>query len=331
MKKQRSKFLWITDPWKTLDHPGDTTLRLIEESLKFKIDSYWTDVRSIRLEKAELKPQIKITAHKMTTEDCPQVRTLKKNIIDLPRSSSVTLSPSSFDQIHYRVDPPLGFSYLHPLQLLCLEGRTRAKIVNPPKVLFLDNEKFFTALFEGLMPPLLVSSSEELFLRFCAKEKKVVLKPLYQAQSKGVELLEHVAGQSLELLKKQLALATENFTRPIILQKFLPGILDGEKRLWFIDAKLLGYAKKVPKQGTFKIDMDQGASLVLTELSAKEKAISKKISKILKQSKIRLAAVDLIEGFVTDFNFTSPGLLPQMEALLGQNLAGEVIKSLLVL
>jgi glutathione synthase/RimK-type ligase-like ATP-grasp enzyme len=114
-----------------------------------------------------------------------------------------------------------------------------------------------------------------------------------------------------------------------MLQRFLAGIRNGEQRLWFLDGKLLAAACKRPKAGEFKIDMDRGGTVATTKLSAREKKAALKIGKHLRARGIRLAAVDLIEGYVTDFNFTSPGLLVQMEALLGENLAKPVIRALL--
>jgi glutathione synthase/RimK-type ligase-like ATP-grasp enzyme len=74
--------------------------------------------------------------------------------------------------------------------------------------------------------------------------------------------------------------------------------------------------------------MDRGSQLAVHSLSSKETTIAEKTSRELKNRKIRLAAVDLIDDWITDFNFTSPGLIPQMEALLSINLARPVIEAL---
>ena len=76
--------------------------------------------------------------------------------------------------------------------------------------------------------------------------------------------------------------------------------------------------------------MDRGSELKTARLSSRERSIATKIGTHLKKRQIRLAAVDLIEGMVTDFNFTSPGLIPQMESVLGENLARIVVKALQV-
>ena len=327
-------FLWITDPWDTLDHAKDTTLRLIEESLKLGYDNYWCDVHSIRLENHDV-----LVSAKKVKGIFPGRG--EKAFRFEPQKE---LSPLAFSSLHYRVDPPIDLAYLHPLQLLQLAFRmekkkarkkTKSKIINPPSYLALANEKTEAALLADLMPRTLVSSEWQRLEAFGRAEKKTVTKPLHQAQSKGVTLLEWPFDPSLEASKKpleenklQLATLTENFTRPVVLQQYLPGICEGEQRLWFVNSKLIAVARKIPKQGEFKIDMDAGARLAPSTLSETESKAARKISQRLKAARIQLAAVDLIEGLVTDFNFTSPGLIPAMESLLGENLAKKIIQAL---
>lgn len=318
-------FLWITDPWNTLDHAKDTTLRLIEESLKLGHDNFWCDVHSIRLETRD----VLLTARKVK-------KVFTGRGADAFRfETAQDVSPLEFDSLHYRVDPPIDLAYLHPLQLLLLairigkkKGAVQSKIINPPSYLALANEKTEAALLADLMPRTLVSSEWKRLEAFGRKEKRTVVKPLHQAQSKGIALLEWPLKKTPIAHHKVLEVLTENFTKPIVLQQYLPGISEGEQRLWFVNGKLLAAVRKVPKQGEFKIDMDKGGTLARTTLTQAEAKAAHEISRRLKAARIQLAAVDLIEGLVTDFNFTSPGLIPAMESLLGENLAAEIIEGL---
>ena len=121
---------------------------------------------------------------------------------------------------------------------------------------------------------------------------------------------------------------TGKFTQPILLQKYQPEISRGEVRLWFLDGMLLAQARKLPLPHDFRVNIDRGSRLVATLLTAREKKVAAKLARHLRSRGIRLAAVDLIGGLVTDFNFTSPGLLVQMEQITGKNLAGQIIQSL---
>jgi glutathione synthetase len=307
-----SRLLWITDPWKTLDHPKDTTLRLVEECLSQGVTPWWSDVRSIRWEKGKV------------LLDAQPVQAVYPG----RAAGAFTLGPvesleaQTFSQLHYRTDPPVDFSYLHPLQLLMtsLEGVKSSRVVNPGNILVTASEKVYGP--PELLPPGVVSSQRETLEHFLESERRAVLKPLHQAQSKGVELVN--AGET-----EKLRAATHDFNHPILVQKYLDGIQDGEIRLWFLDGKLLSAVRKPPLPGDFRVNLDQGSKIAQTLLGRPEKSAASKIGRYLKARKIRLCAVDLIEGMVTDCNFTSPGLIPQMESLLGENLARPIVEALL--
>lgn len=310
---RRRKFLWVTDPWETLDHAQDTTLRLAREAVEQGHESFWCDIRTIRLEE-----------NAVVLDAAPLSANSESGAAKQPFPARLA-APSSFSSVHYRVDPPVDLAYLHPLQLLVLG---EAKLVNPAEVLFAHNEKFEAGFLKHLFPASLVSSRWEDLSRFGQARLKTVLKPLHQAQSKGVQLLSWDSPALAEKNRVTLSAATDGFTRPILLQQYLAGISQGEQRLWFLDGKLLACVRKMPLEGDFRVDMDRGSALRETKLSSAEKKAAQEIGKLLRQRKIRLAAVDLIEGLVTDLNFTSPGLITPMEKVLAQNLARPIIKAL---
>jgi len=318
-KKSSYRFLWVTDPWDTLDHEKDTTLRLAQEAASLGFGSYWCDVKSIRYQdRRVLLDAAIVSAQPPKTDQRP-----------FPLQA---MDVGDFSSVHYRVDPPVDLAYLHPLQLLNLGIQTlkksKTKLVNAPETLFMQNEKMEASFLGALMPETLVSSQWEPLKEFTKKHRKVVLKPLHEAQSKGIELL-HWKGPSEEgKIKAVLEKSTQNFQAPVLLQIYLPGISEGEQRLWFVDGKLLATVRKLPLKNDFRVNIDAGSALQKTFLNSREQEASTKIGKFLKGAKIRLAAVDLIDGVVTDFNFTSPGLITQMEKVLNQNLAKTIILAL---
>ncbi len=320
IKKKPFRFLWITDPWDTLDHLRDTTLRLAEEALTQGAESYWCDFHSIRFENGR------------ALLDAAQIQQMgpSRASDSIKLGSLASLEPSYFDSIHYRTDPPVDLAYLHPLQILALglsAPRARAKLVNPASVLCLDNEKL--GAIKGLMPPSLASSQWSKLDAFGRAEGRAVLKPLHQAQSKGIELLDWRTPKSAKLIKAKIRQATHDFSQPVLLQRYLPGISQGEQRLWFIDGRLLACVRKLPLKGDFRVNLDQGSRVVRTELNQTERKAAMRMGRDLALRGIRLAAVDLIDGFVTDFNFTSPGLITQMEDVLDKNLAQKIITTLM--
>jgi glutathione synthase len=313
------KLLWITDPWDTLDHPRETTLRLAQEALKMGVPNAWCDVRSIRWENGSV-------LNARVFEEIPD----GMRASEIRMGASRVAKPIEFRSLQYRTDPPVDLAYLHPLQILMsgLPGSASARIVNPAPVLALSNEKLEASWLPKLMPPTLVSSQWEALERFGRKEGRVVLKPLHQAQSKGVELLDWSDSSAAVRVRQIIESATGGFRNPVLLQRYLEAIREGEQRLWFLDGRLLGFVRKLPKEGDFRVNLDQGSRVATTKLTAGEKKAGAAIGKRLRALGIRLAAVDLIDGLITDFNFTSPGLIVQMEELLGENLARPIVKAL---
>jgi glutathione synthase len=312
--------LWITDPWETLDHPRDTTLRLIEEGLALGLESHWCDVRTIRWENGAGRADVR------RVEAIYPGRAASSFRLSEPTPAAM----SGYSRAIYRTDPPVDLAYIHPLQIIALEARRAGglEIVNPAGILLEANEKLEAALLGELMPESIASSRVDCLLAFAEREGRAVLKPLHQAQSKGVMLLEAHTPEEGRSARKTLMEATEGGTRPVILQRYLPGILEGETRLWFLNGKLLAAVRKKPRTGEFRIDMDQGGSVTTTQLTVPEKRAATRIGTLLRKRRVRLAAVDLIESKVTDFNLTSPGLIVQMEQVLGQNLARPIVESL---
>jgi glutathione synthase len=315
------KLLFIVDPWETLDHPNDTTLRLIEEARIGGARCWVAENRTIGLDRG-----------------APHAETREILAIDRPRGPENIRRGEphwdpleGFEHIFYRTDPPVDLAYLLPLQILAAtarSGKSRPRIHSPPESLFMANEKWVAAELGTLFPKSLVSASTERLAAFATRTGKVVLKPLYLAQSKGVEVID--AGTfSIATIQDRFRRATENGRLPVIVQEFIPGIAQGETRIWFVEGKLLAAVKKMPAAGESVIDMDRGGRLAPVRLSPAERRAILKIGGLLRRRKILFAAVDLIEGKITDFNHTSPGLLVPMEELLGENLARRALRPIL--
>lgn len=324
LKNRKKPTLWITDSWTTLDHPKDSTLRLIEEGVKLDLPQAWCDVKSIRLQEGA----VVLDARKLRAVDS------SRNSGAFHMDTAQTCRIEEFLQIHYRTDPPVDLAFIHPLQLLQLgtrlapSSRRPPEFVNPLSVLLTRCEKLECASLPQFFPTSLVSSDWAQLQAFGKNLRRTVLKPLHEAQSHGVELLDWKTEEGRTHAKAQLSKITQKWSQPALLQTYLDGIQGGETRLWFLDGKLLGHFRKFPTQGSFRVNIDGGSATRAAELTAQEKSRVKPIGNHLKKLKIRLAAVDLIEGYITDFNFTSPGLITQMEEVLNQNFARTILKSL---
>ncbi|OFZ17920.1 MAG: hypothetical protein A2X94_12840 [Bdellovibrionales bacterium GWB1_55_8] len=323
VRTRTRSFLWFTDPWEWMYHPLDTTMRLAQESSLLGHGNYWASVKTLRLENGKILADV----HPLElAPDDPDARGGP-----MKRGKSTPLTPAAFDCIQWRMDPPVDHTYYHPLQILLLGiqgSRRKPEIVNPPEALCFANEKMEPALLGDFMPASVVSSQWQPLSEFGLKEGRTVLKPLDWCQSKGIELLDWRTAEMQAASKALLEKSTDQFKRPVLLQRYLPGIQQGERRLWFADGKPIAHMLKFPVQGDFRVNTDRGSRMELAPLTKKEQRVIPAIARRLRARKIRLAAVDLIEAKVSDYNFTSPGLIPQMENLTGENLARKIMKAL---
>ena len=329
MRKRTKKInlLWITDPFETLDHRKDTTLRLIEESHALGYRQSWCCPADF-----SLSEKSRIFSRELS------------GIGPDRASESITFKAvkaaklNEYSHVFFRVDPPVNTSFLMSLQLLRANLDVRkTEVVNPVETLSLLSEKLIPLSIPKFTPPTLVTNRWDDALVFYRKHKKILLKPLNGAQSKGISIPETEA----EFRERFLALTSvltsapaspsgaivgDNEFSPCLLQKFSPEISNGEKRLWFSDGKLLCFGQKKPRAGDFIINMDGGGSVVAEPLTKKEKNAVPQIARVLKVHGIRWAAVDLIDGLITDFNHTSPGLISQLELVWSENFARPLMK-----
>jgi glutathione synthase len=311
--------LWVTDPWDTLDHPRDTTLRLVQEALRADQRCSWCGPAGLRLEGGRVLAR------------CREVRGVPpgREGAGWALETAADLELSAFDLALYRVDPPVDRRYLEHLQLLAwAEEAGGPEVVNPPDLLMRWGDKLGPPALAAALPPTLVSSSWERLLDFGRAEGRVVLKPLGGAQSRGVQLLAFETPAEVERSRREIEALSGGLARPVLLQRYLPEVLDGEKRLWFVDGELLAQVKKRPPAGTFVIDMDKGSACLACDLTLAETRLAAAMGGALRSAGVRLAAVDVIAGHVTDWNLTSPGMLPTMERVLDRNLAAPVIRAL---
>lgn len=312
------KSLWVTDGWETLDHPRDTTLRLIQEALGAGEAVSWCDPSGLRLERG------RVLARCRRVRAAPAGREATGWVLEPAAEAEL----SGFDLALYRTDPPVDCRYLEHLQLLSCCAAPGPELVNPARVLLCCSDKLGPPALARAMPPTLVSSAWDCLCEFGRAEGRTVLKPLGGAQSRGVQLLDWTTPTGRDRARHEIEAVSAGLARPVLLQRFLPEIHDGEKRLWFVDGQLLAHVKKRPVQGTFLIDMDKGATCLACDLTLGEARLAGAIGEAFRAEGIRLAAVDLIAGQITDWNLTSPGMLPTMERVLGLNLAAPVIRAL---
>jgi glutathione synthase len=309
--------LWLTDPWNTLTHTQDTTLRLADEAQKLGIQTYWSATDLIFDSDPDLLKVVPVTTNFVTYSEADLLR----NLMSVPSSK--------FHQIHYRVDPPVDDNYTSFIEKLLAKGVNKEIILNPISIITQQSEKIPPPDLIHLAPKLQVVKTEsEIGLAFQKFKdgEAFVTKPLNLAQSIGVKRwpLPKTEAEFFKILRDE----TEDGKTAILVEEFLPEISKGEVRMWFAFGKFIAALKKHPKKGDFRVLIDEGSKIESHSLTLEEEALALEVGASLKKSKVALAAIDFISGKICDFNFTSPGLLIQLEEVHQKNLALPIIEEL---
>ena len=311
--------LWLTDPWNTLTHTQDTTLRLADEAQKLGIQTYWSATDLIFDSKPDQLKVVPVTTGFVTFTEAQLLR----NLTSVPSSK--------FHQIHYRVDPPVDVNYTSFIEKLLAKGVNKEIILNPISIITQQSEKIPPPELIHLAPRLqIVKTDSEIGLAFQKFKdgEAFVTKPLNLAQSIGVKQWPKpkTEAEFFKILREE----TENGKTAILVEEFLPEISNGEVRMWFAFGKFIAALKKYPKKGDFRVLIDEGSKIEAHSLTLHEKALALEVGSSLKKNKIALAAIDFISGKICDFNLTSRGLLIQLEEVHQKNFARPILEELVL-
>jgi glutathione synthase len=236
-----------------------------------------------------------------------------------------TLALAELDVILMRKDPPFTIDYVYLTYILELAERAGTKVVNSPAALRDANEKAFITWFPQCIAPTLMSSKMLLIRDFIAEQREVILKPL-----------DGMGGHSIFYVtpnEKNLSVILENMTqhgkRMIMAQRYLPEIVDGDKRIILINGEPIPNAlKRVPPKGELRGNLAAGGSGHCVPLSDRDHWLCQQIAPTLRQKGLFLVGLDVIGDYITEINVTSPTCMREITQATGIDVAGLIIEKL---
>jgi len=228
-----------------------------------------------------------------------QVRAVKGDHFTLGAPSVFDLAGANV--ILMRQDPPFDLAYITATHILeRLQPKTL--VVNDPAHVRNAPEKLFVTLFKDLMPPTLITADLAEIRSFREAHKEIILKPLYGNGGAGVFRVK----PDDENLGALLEMFTSFYREPIIVQRYLPDVRKGDKRIILIDGQEAGAINRVPAAGEARSNMHVGGRPEPTTLTAREKQICAAIGPELKKRGLIFAGIDVIGDYLTEINVTSP-------------------------
>lgn len=216
-------------------------------------------------------------------------------------SDTVNLNLREVDVVWMRQDPPFDMSYITATHLLDLIADDTLVVNNPAEVRNAP-EKLFVAHFKSLMPPTLITRSEDEVKAFRAEHGEIIVKPLYGNGGAGVF---HLTASDSNL-GSLMEMFLESSREPVMVQKFLPEVRLGDKRIILIDGEAVGAINRVPAKGEVRSNMVAGGTAVHSSLTAREQEICDTIGPDLKKRGLIFVGIDVIGDWLTEINVTSP-------------------------
>jgi glutathione synthase len=211
------------------------------------------------------------------------------------------------DVILMRQDPPFDMAYVTATYLL-ETVHPRTLVVNDPSEVRSAPEKLLATRFPGLQPPTLISSDPVALVAFHEKHGDVVLKPLHGAAGSGVVKLK-AGDPNLEALVEIHAVGSRD---PLVIQKFIPAVSAGDKRIILIDGEPVGAINRIPAKDQVRSNLRVGGTAAPVELTARDREICAAIGPYLKERGLIFVGIDVIGDYLTEINVTSPTGAQQM-------------------
>jgi glutathione synthase len=226
---------------------------------------------------------------------------------------------ASFDVVLLRQDPPFDLAYISSTHML---DRIHSKtlVVNDPSHVRNAPEKIFVTEFPDLMPPTLITRDLDAIKAFRAEQGDIVMKPLY---GKGGDAVFRLKAEDLNFGSLYDLFATL-FREPWVVQKFLPAVKDGDKRIILVDGEFAGAVNRVPAPDDLRSNMARGGVPKATDLTEREREICARLGPALRERGLLLVGIDVIDGFLTEINVTSPTGIRAVKNLGGPDIAALV-------
>ena len=205
------------------------------------------------------------------------------------------------DMVLMRQDPPFDMAYITATHLL-EHVHPRTLVLNDPAEVRNAPEKLFVTRFPDLMPPTLITSDKGQITDFRAEHKDIIVKPLYGNGGAGVF---HVTPDD-ENLSALLEMFTELYREPVIVQAYLAEVRQGDKRIILIDGEPAGAIDRIPPPGEARANMHAGAEPIQAKLNDRDREICAAIGPALRNKGLVFTGIDVIGGYLTEINVTSP-------------------------
>ena len=224
-----------------------------------------------------------------------------------------------------RLDPPVDTEFLYVCHILAFAEQAGTLVYNPPRSLLSVNEKILAQEFPDLGPPTIVSSSVDDLLSFMKLHPQVVVKPLNEMG--GASVFRINLSDNDVVTKLNAALCDGQKT--IMMQKLIPNYSEGDKRVLLINGVAVPYGlNRIPQHSDFRANLAAGGKGVAVELNERDHLVCNKIAPRLRELGLLFVGIDLVAGYLTEINITSPTCLREINRAYELDIGMDVINTI---
>ena len=303
----------VMDPIGSIDFKKDSSLQILLEAQSRGHDIYYMEPSSLFLKDSGA----------FALAQSVFVKDNSEGWYELSETSEIKLS--SLDMILMRQDPPFNTNYIYNTYVLEEAERNGVVVINKPSSLRDCNEKVFATQFPQCCTPFLVTSNYKLIKEFIETHLDTVIKPL-----------DGMGGSSVFRVKRHdlninviLETITNYSVTKVMVQKYIPDIKEGDKRILLVDGHPMQAAiARVPAEGEFRGNLAAGAKAVVKSLTTKDKWICDLVKPHLERLGLVLVGLDIIGEYLTEINITSPTCFKEYKNLCDIDVAYKLLDSL---
>jgi glutathione synthase len=233
----------------------------------------------------------------------------------------INICLETMDAVFMRTDPPVDTPYLYATYILDYIDQTKTLVVNNPNGIRAANEKMYALQFTKAIPETIVSADKSIIRKFVEATQAAILKPLGNKAGEGILFLQ--AGD--RNFNSIVELSTLQGRLPVMVQKYLPEAAYGDKRIILLNGEPIVALNRLSSAGEFRNNMAAGGTVAKTEITQRELDICQQLAAQLRQDGLIFVGIDVIGGYLTEVNVTSPTGIREIDRFEGTRLGQQVI------
>jgi glutathione synthase len=313
------KLAFIIDPIPTLDPCHDTSVALMEAAQILGHEIWVTQANLLSvvdskawalLERVELVPVQLVEGRYLAANPWYKL------------SERILTNLETMDAVFMRTDPPVNVPYLYATYILDYIDQNKTLVINSPNGIRAANEKMYALQFTKAIPETIVSADKQFIREFVEAKGAAILKPLGNKAGEGILFLQ--AGD--RNFNSIVELSTLLGRVPVMVQTYLPQAKEGDKRIILLDGEPIGALNRLSSGSDFRNNMATGGTVAQTEITLREYEICTQLAETLRKDGLTFVGIDVIGGYLTEVNVTSPTGIREIDRLDNTHLGQQVIQ-----